>query len=84
MFIYGRKGSMCITFKGNKPVDNPEYVITIDSTKEKVYVNGVDVCEPKVETKLEEPVIDTKAKTKTSKIKEPEVSSEETAVTTEE
>ena len=70
MLIYERNGSICITFKSNKPVDAPEYVITVDKAAETVYVNGkayvdpVDVVETIVEPIVEKPVAKKTAKVK--------------------
>ena len=90
MFIYERNGSICVTFKANKPVDAPEYVITIDEKNESVYVNGKQFIDP-VEEVVEEsqPVVEEVVKQprkRTSKIEEPEVVTpvEETEEVTEE
>ena len=77
MFIYERNGSICVTFKANKPVDAPEYVITIDRKNETVYVNGKKFIDP-VEEVVEEaqPVVEEvvkQSRKRTSKIEEPEV-----------
>lgn len=50
MFIYEKNGSMCVTFKGNKPVDTPEYVITIDPITESISINGKKFIDPLEET----------------------------------
>ena len=58
MFIYEKNGAICVTFKSNKPVDAPEYVITIDPVTESVSVNGKQFVDP-VEEATEEAVEDT-------------------------
>ena len=41
MFVYQNKNDeVCVTFKDNKPVTNPEYVITVDKKTEKILING--------------------------------------------
>ena len=41
MFVYQNKnGDICITFEDNKPVDNPEYVITVDKDAKTISLNG--------------------------------------------
>ena len=40
MFVYQNKDrAICVTFKDNKPVENPEYVITIDKEAGTLTVN---------------------------------------------
>lgn len=44
MFAYQLKdGSLCITFKDNKPVAKPEIVVTEAEGAAKVTINGKDV-----------------------------------------
>ena len=41
MFIYENKNrEVCVTFKDNKPVANPEYIITVDEAAKKILING--------------------------------------------
>lgn len=41
MFVYQNVNrDICVTFKNNKPVADPEYVISIDNTTGTVRVNG--------------------------------------------
>ena len=38
MFVYQDKdGNICVTFKDNKPVETPEYVIAIDEDAKALY-----------------------------------------------
>ncbi len=38
MFVYQDKdGNICVTFKDNKPVEDPEYVIVIDENAKALY-----------------------------------------------
>ena len=92
MFIYEKNGSICITFKSNKPVDAPEYVITLDEANTTVYINGKPFTDPVEDPIVEEqievtPVVAkvTRKATKTTKETEVVLAVEETAdVTTEE
>ena len=68
MFIYEKNGSICVTFKGNKPVEAPEYVITIDKENETVYVNGQKFVDPVEEpVTVEAPVVEPAARKTTKK-----------------
>ena len=73
MFVYQNKDrAICVTFKDNKPVENPEYVITIDKEAGTLTVNGASTVVapaeeqtkegntviPEDESKVEEPVVD--------------------------
>ena len=73
MFVYQNKDrAICVTFKDNKPVENPEYVITIDKEAGTLTVNGAstvvapaeeqtkeeNTVTPEDESKVEEPVVD--------------------------
>lgn len=40
MFIYEKNGAICVTFKDNKPVPTPDYVIVIDEDTKDVIING--------------------------------------------
>lgn len=41
MFVYQNADhNICVTFEGNKPVENPEYVIAIDHEAGTLSVNG--------------------------------------------
>lgn len=41
MFVYQNKNrEICVTFKDNKPVENPEYVIVVDKDAETITING--------------------------------------------
>lgn len=40
MFVYEKNGAINVTFKGNRPVENPEYVIVIDKEAGTIAVNG--------------------------------------------
>ena len=40
MFIYEKNGAICVTFRDNKPVAAPEYVIVIDEATQSVSING--------------------------------------------
>lgn len=41
MFVYENKNKeICVTFKDNKPVTNPEYIITIDEKSKQLFING--------------------------------------------
>ena len=41
MFVYENKNKeLCITFKDNKPVSNPEYVIDVDTETQNIVFNG--------------------------------------------
>lgn len=41
MFVYQNKNrEVCVTFRDNKPVTNPEYVITVDEKEKKILING--------------------------------------------
>lgn len=41
MFVYENKNrEVCVTFKDNKPVANPEYIITIDEQSKQLSING--------------------------------------------
>lgn len=41
MFVYQNKfNEICVTFQDSKPVDNPEYIITVDEEAKKLLVNG--------------------------------------------
>lgn len=48
MFVYERAGAICVTFKDNKPVENPEYTIVIDKDAGTLEING-SVIEAKAE-----------------------------------
>lgn len=38
MFVYQNKdGNICVTFKDNKPVESPEYIIAIDEDAQALY-----------------------------------------------
>ena len=40
MFVYQNKnGEVCVTFRDNKPVINPEYVITINEKEKTIFIN---------------------------------------------
>lgn len=44
MFVYqNAEHEVCITFKDNKPVQNPEYVITVDKEAGTITVNGTEI-----------------------------------------
>lgn len=41
MFVYQNKnGEICVTFRDNKPVKCPEYVITVDDKEKTILING--------------------------------------------
>lgn len=69
MFIYEKNGAMCVTFKANKPVDAPEYVITIDPETETVSVNGKKFVDPVEEVPA--PAVEKPAKKSAKKTEEP-------------
>ena len=56
MFVYQNKaGHICVTFAGNKPVEDPEYVIAIDEAAKKLYmVSGTIEKMPEQEEKVVE------------------------------
>lgn len=58
MFVYEKNGAICVTFKSNKPVEDPEYVIVIDQETGSITINGVDVNTDSAETEdsTQEPV----------------------------
>lgn len=72
MFVYQNADrDICVTFEGNKPVENPEYVIAIDHEAGTISVNGQvmtaasaesdapEASEPEVdETPVEDPTTD--------------------------
>lgn len=78
MFIYEKNGAICVTFRDNKPVAAPEYVIVIDEATQSVSVNGKKFFEPTEEVEVvKEPVkeVAPKKTNKTSvKVEEPVVS----------
>lgn len=59
MFVYQNKDrAICVTFKDNKPVENPEYVITIDKEAGTLTVNGAStVVAPAEEQTREEKTV---------------------------
>lgn len=73
MFIYEKNGSICVTFKGNKPVDAPEYVITIDKENQSVYVNGQKFVDPVEEPAEVAQPVEKKPAKRASRKPEPEV-----------
>lgn len=83
MFIYEKNGAICVTFRDNKPVAAPEYVIVIDEATQSVSVNGkkfIDTIEePEV---VEEPVkeVTPKKAAKSTKVEEPTKVAEPTPV----
>lgn len=43
MFAYQNKdGNICVTFEDNKPVKNPEYVLTFDAATKTLALEGDD------------------------------------------
>ena len=73
MFVYQNKDrAICVTFKDNKPVEKPEYVITIDkeagtltvddsnavvSTEKQIKEENTVTPEPEDKSEVEEPVV---------------------------
>lgn len=44
MFIYENKNrELCLTFKNNRPVVNPEFIIDIDDDSDQLFINGQPV-----------------------------------------
>lgn len=72
MFIYEKNGAICVTFKDNKPVAAPEYVIAIDAAGEQIYINGKVYVDPKdpIDTPVEEKPV-TKRATRPTKVTDP-------------
>ena len=87
MFIYERNGALCVTFKDNKPVEAPEYVIVIDESSKSVIVNGkvfsecaeIEPVAAPVEQEASAPMT-----RRTTKKSEPEVVAEDPVEVTEE
>lgn len=63
MFVYQNKnGDICVTFEDNKPVENPEFVITVDKDAKTISLAGSDSTEVKNNTAELESQIDTLTK----------------------
>lgn len=56
MFVYEKNGTICVTFKDNKPIESPEYMILIDKQNGILSVNGTPVTAVEA-YKLEQDVI---------------------------
>ena len=54
MFVYEKNGVINVTFKDNKPVENPEYVVEIDKENEKLIVNEVELASAAKDEVIEE------------------------------
>lgn len=66
MFVYQNVNrDICVTFKNNKPVADPEYVISIDNVTGTVRVNGKLV--EAASTEAAKPVAEQKATKSTAK-----------------
>ena len=70
MFVYEKDNTICVTFKSNKPVDAPEYVIVVDEQNKSITINGqtidegnsevtVPSVEPEVQPEPEEIIVTT-------------------------
>ena len=60
MFVYENKNKeLCITFKDNKPVSNPEYVIDVDTSTQSIVFNGMIINPYKTEMITEDVVFET-------------------------
>lgn len=60
MFVYENKNKeLCITFKDNKPVSNPEYVIDVDTATQNIIFNGQLISPYQTEMITEDVVFDT-------------------------
>lgn len=50
MFVYQNKdGNICVTFKDNKPVESPEYIIAIDEDAQALYALAGEIGAPTVD-----------------------------------
>lgn len=59
MFVYERNGSICVTFIDNKPVADPEYVITVDEEAKTIAIEGAESTETSTDTSaLEKQIAD--------------------------
>lgn len=55
MFVYQNKdGNICVTFKDNKPVESPEYIIAIDEDAKALYSLAGEIGAPTADDSTDE------------------------------